>query len=507
MATVEIYLLFAIIGVSFTLLTRAFCRGSSSNSREPPEIKPTIPYIGHALGLFWYRSAYYTKICQTWKAPIISIPMFGGKVHIVGSPELISSLQRQGKTASFWYLEARFTAELGGLSRNGMKKLVANLEPASEKPSLLIEGLKATQQAISPLGGVDDMIRVAAENIQARLDNLASETGDIKLTTDLWAWVQHEITVATTESVYGPENPYRDSKVETGFWDFANDNVTLLLTKLLPNFVASKAIRGRAIVVEAMSRYFTKGAQKNGSSLVKARYASLSPEMSHDDLARFECVDGIAIMTNTVPAAFWTVFQIFSDPELLKQVRDQVREITTTTQSQETGILELKINLRRLKDAPILFSAQQETLRFRATGTQPRMVMEDMIVGDDEYLLRKDSMVIIANRALHYDKKTWGETADVFRAHRFCGKVPGHAFRGFGGGINLCPGRGFAMAEVAALVAMLAMRFDLVPVGGNWVEPGQDLNNMSLQVAPPGRKVMVSIVPREGSGGQKWSFE
>ncbi|KAF7928884.1 uncharacterized protein EAE97_009726 [Botrytis byssoidea] len=399
-----------------------------------------------------------------------------------------------GQDGFFWYLEARFTAELGGLSGEGTKKLVANLEPASEKPSLLVEGLKATQQAISPLGG-------------ARLDNLANGAGNINLNTDLWAWVQHEITVATTESVYGPENPYRDSKVETGFWDFADDNVTLLLTKFLPNFVASKAIKGRAIVVGAMSRYFTNGAQKNGSSLVKARYLSLSTEMSHDDLAKFECVNGIAIMTNTVPTAFWTVFQIFSDPELLEEVREQVREITTTTQSLETGILESKINLRRLKDAPILFSAQQETLRFRATGTQPRMVMEDMIVGDNEYLLRKDSMVIIANRALHYDKKTWGETADSFRANRFCGKVPGHAFRGFGGGLNLCPGRGFAMVEVAALMAMLAMRFDLVPVGGSWSEPGQELNNMSLRVAPPRRKVMVSIVPREVSGKQKWSLE
>ncbi|KAF7912400.1 uncharacterized protein EAF01_001421 [Botrytis porri] len=122
-----------------------------------------------------------------------------------------------GKAASFWYLEARFTVELGELSRDGMEKLVANLEPASEKPSLLIEGLKATQQAMSPLRGVDDMIRVAAENIKARLDNLADEAGDINTNTDLWAWVQHELTVATTESVYGPENPYRDFKVETGF--------------------------------------------------------------------------------------------------------------------------------------------------------------------------------------------------------------------------------------------------------------------------------------------------
>ncbi|KAI9643442.1 hypothetical protein NHQ30_008061 [Ciborinia camelliae] len=433
--------------------------------------------------------------------------MFGGTVHVVGSAELMHSLHRQGKTASFWYLEARFTAELGGLSRDASTKLVANLEPASENPSLLIDGLKATQQSISPLGGVDDMIRAAADVINTRLDNLASEVGNSTSTTDLWAWVQHEITVATTESVYGPANPYRESKVEVGFWNFADDNIALLLTKFLPHFVASKAINGRAVVVEAMSRYFANGAHENGPSLVKARHLALSAEMSHDDLARFECVNGIAIMTNTVPTAFWTLFHIFSDPVLLEEVREQVRAITATEQSRETGLLKRKISLRKLKDAPLLFSTQQEALRFRATGSGPRMVMEDMIIGNDQYLLKKDSILIIANRALHFDKETWGETADLFRADRFCGKVPGHAFRGFGGGVNLCPGRGFAMAEVAALVAMLTIRFDVLPVENSWVEPGQDLNNMSIQIAPPGRNVMVNIVPRKDSGEEKWHFE
>ncbi|RAL61937.1 hypothetical protein DID88_002426 [Monilinia fructigena] len=146
--------------------------------------------------------------------------MFGGTVHIVGSAELMPSLQRQGKIASFWYLEAQFTAELGGLSKDASGKLVANLEPSSEEPSLLINGLKANS--------------------------------------NLWAWVQHEITVATTESVYGPMNPYRDAKVEAGFWNFADDSITLLLTKFLPRLIASKAYDGRAVVVEAMGRYFAK---------------------------------------------------------------------------------------------------------------------------------------------------------------------------------------------------------------------------------------------------------
>jgi hypothetical protein len=115
----------------------------------------------------------------------------------------MNSLHRQAKALSFWYLEARFTAELGTLSPAASKKLVANLEPASKDRSLLIDGLKATQQAVSPVGGLDEMIRLAADTTKMRLDSLANVENE-RLAVNLWGWIQHEITVATTESVYGP---------------------------------------------------------------------------------------------------------------------------------------------------------------------------------------------------------------------------------------------------------------------------------------------------------------
>ena len=143
--------------------------------------------------------------------------MFGGKVHIVSSPDLMNSLHRMPKVVSFWFMEAKFTVLLGGFSKRSANNLTANLNPDSRDSSLLIEGLKATQQAMSPQGGVEDMNRAAAEVTSTRLDALSKLESERK-SVDLWAWVQHEVTVATTESVYGPANPYRDERVESGFW-------------------------------------------------------------------------------------------------------------------------------------------------------------------------------------------------------------------------------------------------------------------------------------------------
>lgn len=144
--------------------------------------------------------------------------MFGGKVHVVASPELMNSLHRQPKVVSFWFFEAHFTSLLGGMSKRSAGNLAANLEPKSIDPGLLVEGLKRTQHAMSPQGGMTEMNRGAADVTKSRLDDLLKSPSKGGEKVDLWAWTQHEITVATTECVYGPENPYRDPEVESGFW-------------------------------------------------------------------------------------------------------------------------------------------------------------------------------------------------------------------------------------------------------------------------------------------------
>ncbi|KAH8667574.1 cytochrome P450 [Tricladium varicosporioides] len=516
--------LFLTVGLLLTafIIRRAFKLRTSLG--EPPIVPASlpIPYLGHAVGLFWQRTGYYTNLSNKWKLPIFSLRMFGGEVHVVSSPELMHALHKLPKSISFWFLEAQFSAQLSGISQKSSSNLLANLSPESNEASLLIEGLKATQHAMSAQGGVEDTVFAAAQVIKRRLDALCDGGRNV----NLWAWTQHEITLATTESVYGPSNPYRDAKVEEGFWNFADDTISLLLTQYLPKIIAARALAGREAVVTAMNDYFASKGHLYGSSLVKARYLALKEHVDDVDLARLECVNGIAILSNTVPTAFWTIYHIFGDPAVLHEVRRQVGAITTqmtptaglpkSLQGNES-VPVCKIDLGRLKEAPILFSVIQETLRLRATGSGPRMVMEDVRVGSQQYLLKKHSVVIIANKALHSDRVAWGETANAdpskFIADRFCGRTPPHAFRGFGGGINLCPGRGFAMAEIAALVAMLTMRFDLVPTksalggdSGGWIEPDQNLSNMSLQIAPPKRKVVVDIVPRLDSENVSWEF-
>jgi cytochrome P450 len=270
--------------------------------------------------------------------------------------------------------------------------------------------------------------------------------------------------------------------------------------------------------VQAFEKYITANGHTTSSQLIEARQKILEPVLSIQDRARSEVTNGLAIIGNTAPVAFWVVWHVFSDPGLLERVREQVESIVTVSRS---GKGESKtIPTSALKEIPLLFSLIQETIRYRARGTGPRFALDDVVLTSDstEFHIEKGATVILAHQGMHQNPHVWGSDAGQFVPERFLpgskSKVPANAFRGFGGGANACPGKSFAMHEIAALVAMLVCRFVLVPVGGEgkgkgegvWREPGQDEGNMAREHPAPKRKVMVRIVPRRGAERVVWRF-
>lgn len=264
-------------------------------------------------------------------------------------------------------------------------------------------------------------------------------------------------------------------------------------------------------MVEAIHKYYETNGHEKGSLLTKTRYRFNRPFCDDADLARSEVVSGLAILANSAPAAFWVIYHTFSDAALLEKVRTQIESITSIEPSTANQPERRSFSIRKLKDVPILYSLIQETLRYRARGTGPRFVMEDVTISDqqNQYHLEEGSVVMLAHHAMHTNRDAWGDTADEFIAERFLpgNKIPTNAFRGFGGGANMCPGKSFALAEIAALLSVLATRFDLYPVDGRWEDPGQDLSNMARENPPTLRKTMVEVVPRKSMEGVVWTLD
>ena len=276
------------------------------------------------------------------------------------------------------------------------------------------------------------------------------------------------------------------------------------MLKAWPSVLARKSLQAREhLLIPAFEKYFAENSHHQGSLLVQCRYKhNTSHGLRGRDVAATEIGQMIASLTNSLASAFWMVYHVFSDPVVLSECR---AEVETLVQVDDNDVHTVDLaNVKTL--CPVLLSTWQETLRYVHIGIAGRVVMED-IMFDNKYLLKKDATVMTVTPVQHTDVSVWGPTAGSFDHRRFLRgastkRTNPIAFRSFGGGTVLCPGRHFVSTEVLSFVALLLLRFDLKPVSknGKWLEPRKNLP-MTSSMPTPKDELLVDIVPR---AKQEW---
>lgn len=301
-----------------------------------------------------------------------------------------------------------------------------------------------------------------------------------------------------------------------GYRDFER-GLVMLLINTFPSLTARKGYRAREFVSKAFQEYFEAEYHETGSMLIQNRYdTSVKHKIPVADIARYELGGSIAVLVNTAPAVFWVLFYMFSHPNLLEQCRSEVGTILTVT--EDGGTIKRTLDITSVKqDCPAVTSTLQEVLRQRTLGLQVCQVMQDTML-DNTYLLKKGATVMMPSRVVHTDPNVWGPDVLQFNHRRFIketkktksqteSKRPSQkAFRAFGGGNTLCPGRHFATTEIVSTVVMMIMRYDLVPLAGKWVAPMTTKTNLAAVVMEPDTDVQVEVKPRRGFEDGDWEF-
>lgn len=276
----------------------------------------------------------------------------------------------------------------------------------------------------------------------------------------------------------------------------------LLLLDVLPKYTSLGALQSREKVSKAWYEYHKDGVPDGAAELVQERVAvGRKYGLSTDALARLDVGLAQALLINTVPISAWMLLHIFSSPSLLSQIRGECAQLMENGSLDHTKIRE---------KCPLLVSTWLEVLRFTSYLPSGRHVLEDTVISD-RYLLRKGATVLIPSGILHADSTIWGPDAAEFDPRRFLKKQHKNqnmAFRGFGGGTLLCPGRHFAFTEVLTFVATMVLGFDITHEnGGVLTVPERDMYNPSLGVLKPVTNTKVSITPRVGFEGMAWTYD
>lgn len=308
---------------------------------------------------------------------------------------------------------------------------------------------------------------------------------------------------------------------------------------MFPRIFARGAFNARRRITKAFLDYFDAGYQQEGSALIKCRHQhSVRFGFSNEDVARAEVGGLFAILGSTGPACFWMIYHLYSDPALLQDCRAEVSALVDTAslnekeegrrghESQEHQQFST-IDITSVKTkCPVLLSTLQEVLRFRHIGVSARVVLKDEQLLDHRYHLKKGSMLIMPTPVYHSDTAAWGPTASTFDHRRFLPvgaqvekdqnvaprksglnkAIPRTAYRPFGGGHVLCPGRHFVTTEILAFATLLILRFDIAPLSKQgWKAPTIENSPMVAALPVPDDPIPVEIRPREA--GRKWHVE
>lgn len=137
-------------------------------------------------------------------------------MYIVTSLKLIHAIQKQPKTLAFHPVKVYFASKVCGDSADAHKVLMNNVNEEEGERGMSVGWRDATRNALLSSSDLDQMNRVMIQSIAASLDSLEVPANKAKL--KLAQWLRSNVTLATTLSIYGPQNPFKDVSVADAFW-------------------------------------------------------------------------------------------------------------------------------------------------------------------------------------------------------------------------------------------------------------------------------------------------
>ncbi|KAK8130862.1 cytochrome p450 protein [Apiospora sp. TS-2023a] len=493
------------------------------NPREPPTITPTVPYIGHLLGMLFYGGRYIKQLGLRQKTtPIFTLPMPGSRMYVVTDPLLAAAVQRC-KTLSFTPLVPDIIKRVLGLDEASVAIARKNLDPGPGEPrGILADWQDLIARGMKPGEELNVMSRNAVSALKLHLDQEQAYFMQHRSyrEVDLLEWVRHIVTLATASHFFGSRNPIsQDPELVRAFWDY-DHGLGMLLVDVWPSITARKAYRGREKLVAALADYLEAGYWEDGAcGLVREQIrTSLAHGMQLREIARSELSFWFAGIVNVTTTTFWILLQVYADAELLARIRREVEGVMTlkwcdrNTMGTGRKSSVSAVEVARSGDGfecPMLSAVYQECLRLGSEHSSTRLVKEDTLLADT-WFLAKGSVIQIAGSVMHANSLLWGDNVAGFHPERFLQTDAGsnssekstakqNGFRAFGGGKTLCPGRHFAMNEIQAFVILVVLQFDLRPVSGDRLKvPKKNDKILPVHILEPEEPVRARLQLRSG---------
>jgi len=474
-----------------------------SDFRSPNMVPYWIPFFGSTYAFWSDITGFLVKYRKKYKSDIFAAYIGGRPIVFVTDPFAAAKLI-SGRIPQLSWSDTKFR-----LLNHAMQTSEEGANVWAQMDSR--EGHMLMEKHLMKAERLNENLIKYQRNLKSKiLPALAEEGGVGWHKIGIMELIGEAIYRSTAESLYGYQSfsTHSDFKQSVTF----DKNMALftgIKSGLLQRLFSSVSFNAREDMVEKMRQVYRS--LENSSERLSDMAVDVdnlyNEKMNHEDLTRYRYLYFAAAFMNTVPAGFWSFYEIMASKEAYNAVTKEIFEIASRKLQQYSTPNEEKktdnpystmqyFTLDELDQLECLDSVITETLRLRSTNKMLRVryATEDFEIKlnfplssqTHQFNVKKGTYFVSLPTVMHRDPEIF-EDPLTFKWNRFMkssnGKAPIFTKNGkrilrpvdaFGGGQTMCPGRKFARTEIKAVIVSLLLQYDVRFPEGKVPEPPID---------------------------------
>ncbi|XP_036033086.1 cholesterol 7-alpha-monooxygenase [Onychomys torridus] len=461
---------------------------------EPPLENGLIPYLGCALK-FGSNPLEFLRANQRKHGHVFTCKLMGKYVHFITNSLSYHKVLCHGKY--FDWKKFHYTTSAKAFGHR-------SIDPNDGNTT---ENINNTFTKTLQGAALHSLSEAMMQNLQTvmRCPGLAQTKSAAWVTEGMYAFCYRVMFEAGYLTLFGRDTSKPDTQralILNNLDSFKQfDQVFPALAAGLPIHLFKTAHKARETLAEGL-KHENLSVRDQVSELIRLRMFLNDTLSTFDDMEKAKTHLAIlwASQANTIPATFWSLFQMIRNPEALKAASEEVvGALQSAGQDPGPGGNDIYLDQMQLNDLPVLDSIIKEALRLSSASLNIRTAKENFTLHleDGSYNIRKDDIIALYPQLMHLDPEIYPEPL-TFKYDRYLdekrktktsfysnGNKLKYFYMPFGSGATICPGRLFAVQEIKQFLILMLSYFELELVESQVKCPPLDQSRAGLGILPP----------------------
>ncbi|EDL05690.1 cytochrome P450, family 7, subfamily a, polypeptide 1 [Mus musculus] len=461
---------------------------------EPPLDNGLIPYLGCALK-FGSNPLEFLRAKQRKHGHVFTCKLMGKYVHFITNSLSYHKVLCHGKY--FDWKKFHYTTSAKAFGHR-------SIDPSDGNTT---ENINKTFNKTLQGDALCSLSEAMMQNLQSvmRPPGLPKSKSAVWVTEGMYAFCYRVMFEAGYLTLFGKDISKTDTQrafIQNNLDSFKQfDQVFPALVAGVPIHLFKTAHKARERLAESL-KHKNLYMRDQVSELIRLRMFLNDTLSTFDDMekAKTHLVILWASQANTIPATFWSLFQMIRSPEAMKAASEEVNgALQSAGQELSSGGNAIYLDQEQLNNLPVLDSIIKEALRLSSASLNIRTAKEDFTLHleDGSYNIRKDDIIALYPQLMHLDPEIYPDPL-TFKYDRYLdesGKAKTTFYRNgnklkyfympFGSGATICPGRLFAVQEIKQFLILMLSYFELELVESHTKCPPLDQSRAGLGILPP----------------------